>query len=89
MSLTFYATVHVGMAGQPPPLLKPSGSQAQRHPPPMQTQGGVPRSGQGGLQGPPPLIKPLVRPIQPQVRQHILILKQTRQLCVFDSLKFV
>ncbi|KAK2552346.1 REST corepressor 3 [Acropora cervicornis] len=54
------------MAGQPPPLLKPSGSQAQRHPPPMQTQGGVPRSGQGGLQGPPPLIKPLVRPIQPQ-----------------------
>lgn len=55
-----------GMAGQPPPLLKPSGSQAQRHPPPMQTQGGVPRSGQGGLQGPPPLIKPLVRPIQPQ-----------------------
>lgn len=56
-----------GMPGQPPPLLKPSGSQSQqRHPPPLQPQGGVPRANQSGLQGPPPLIKPLVRPIQPQ-----------------------
>ena len=57
----------LGLHSQPPPLLKPSGSQTQRLPPPLQSQGGVPRSTQGGLQGPPPLIKPMVRPIQPQV----------------------
>lgn len=57
----------VGIPGQPPPLLKPSGPQGQRHPPPLQPQAGVPRSNPGGLQGPPPLIKPMVRPIQPQV----------------------
>lgn len=55
-----------GMPSQPPPLLKPSVSQAQRHPPPLQPQVGVPRSNQGGLQGPPPLIKPMVPPIRPQ-----------------------
>ena len=56
-----------GLPSQPPPLLKPSGSQAQRHPPPLQAQVGVPRTSQGGLQGPPPLIKPMVPPIRPQV----------------------
>lgn len=56
-----------GMPSQPPPLLKPSVSQAQRHPPPLQPQVGVPRNSQGGLQGPPPLIKPMVPPIRPQV----------------------
>ncbi|XP_058962748.1 REST corepressor 3 isoform X3 [Pocillopora verrucosa] len=55
-----------GLPSQPPPLLKPSGSQAQRHPPPLQAQVGVPRTSQGGLQGPPPLIKPMVPPIRPQ-----------------------
>ena len=59
--------IHLGMPSQPPPLLKPSVSQAQRHPPPLQPQVGVPRSSQGGLQGPPPLIKPMVPPIRPQV----------------------
>ena len=57
----------LGIPGQPPPLLKPSGPQGQRHPPPLQPQAGVARSNPGGLQGPPPLIKPMVRPIQPQV----------------------
>lgn len=55
-----------GLSSQPPPLLKPSGSQAQRHPPPLQPQVAVPRTSQGGLQGPPPLIKPMVPPIRPQ-----------------------
>jgi len=65
--LTIMVLFLVGIPGQPPPLLKPSGPQGQRHPPPLQPQAGVPRSNQGGLQGPPPLIKPMVRPIQPQV----------------------
>lgn len=69
-NLTAISVLLSGMHGQPPPLLKPSASQAQRHPPPLQPQGGVPRSNQGGLQGPPPLIKPMVRPIQPQVSRH-------------------
>ena len=65
--LTVMVLFLVGIPGQPPPLLKPSGPQGQRHPPPLQPQAGVPRSNPGGLQGPPPLIKPMVRPIQPQV----------------------
>ena len=63
--------LHVGIPSQPPPLLKPSVSQAQRHPPPLQPQAGVPRSSQGGLQGPPPLIKPMVPPIRPQVSDTV------------------
>ena len=56
-----------GQSNQPPPLLKPTGPQLQR-PPPLQSQGIPPRSQVGGLQGPPPLIKPSIRvPMQPQV----------------------
>lgn len=59
---------YLGLHGQPPPLLKPSGGQGQR-PPPIQNQN-VGRVGQSAspLQGPPPLIKPAGRPpMQQQV----------------------
>ena len=75
LKLTAMSSLLSGIPGQPPPLLKPSGPQVQRHPPPLQPQGGVPRSNQGGLQGPPPLIKPMVRPIQPQVSLHTTMFK--------------
>lgn len=61
--------IYLGLHGQPPPLLKPSGGQGQR-PPPLQNQN-VGRVGQSAspLQGPPPLIKPAGRPpMQQQVQ---------------------